>query len=614
MAEYYVKGSQVATGTATAGDATTITLAEDSSAVDDFYNGYGISILSGTGNSKSSRRITDYDGTTRVATINSAWETNPDNTSVYIITLGADPNDGTVNTKFDGTHGAYATIQYALSQMATGDTVQVADATYNEPRYAYLYLGLLADNGKTLNIVGESKAGTIIAKYAYAPADRTTATIYNFSNLTIAPAGSGNHTLRWDANITKVNVNFVGCNVYQTSHATKGSLVSMVNSTGTPDRSVSFDDCDLYCPGASYPMFSITDVLNFTLKNSRVHSCFEECVKIAGDVGSITISNNEITGTGTNCDLAPLGSLNSVSGTIWIYGNTATGLRNGIQVIIATTPTIPIVVVDNDISCTNTVAGFIYSFGSDNTPDETAVYITAMYSQLYFAGNKGRNIGSNACHAALIGGDVIGASVIGNDLHGTDYGLVAKGSRLHILYNKIQGVNTLYLSGSTGSLVRYNSCKATAGYALSWGNNSGQGTARLPKNNIVEYNIFDASASTGTTVGAITLGGVIADTYGQIINRNVYVNGTAGLVKFNGTAYPTFAALHAAQTYHDMVGNNNDADSLIVNPQLDSEFRVHNSDLWAGEYGAWQPTFPTSAVGARALRNRTRVTHSEIGL
>ncbi|MFZ9156025.1 MAG: hypothetical protein ACO22A_06705, partial [Schleiferiaceae bacterium] len=76
------------TGTAQAGAAGTITLAAGASAVDDLYNGERVEIIEGTGSGQS-RLITDYNGTTKVATVDRNWIVNPDNTSVYAI-AGAD--------------------------------------------------------------------------------------------------------------------------------------------------------------------------------------------------------------------------------------------------------------------------------------------------------------------------------------------------------------------------------------------------------------------------------------------------------------------------------------------------------------------------------------------
>jgi hypothetical protein len=63
---------------------TEIKLADSASAVDDYYNGMVVYISNGTGAGQV-RTITDYVGLTKVATVDSAWDTQPDNTSVYEI-------------------------------------------------------------------------------------------------------------------------------------------------------------------------------------------------------------------------------------------------------------------------------------------------------------------------------------------------------------------------------------------------------------------------------------------------------------------------------------------------------------------------------------------------
>ncbi len=73
----------VRSNTATAGAATTITLDASASAVNDFYINNIIAITGGTGAGQS-RFITDYVGSTKVATV-STWATNPDNTSTFSI-------------------------------------------------------------------------------------------------------------------------------------------------------------------------------------------------------------------------------------------------------------------------------------------------------------------------------------------------------------------------------------------------------------------------------------------------------------------------------------------------------------------------------------------------
>ncbi len=70
--------------TATAGGASTITLDASASAVDSFYKNTRIYIVSGTGVGQT-RGYSSYVGSTKVYTVDSAWSTNPDNTSVFMI-------------------------------------------------------------------------------------------------------------------------------------------------------------------------------------------------------------------------------------------------------------------------------------------------------------------------------------------------------------------------------------------------------------------------------------------------------------------------------------------------------------------------------------------------
>jgi len=74
----------VLVGTAQAGASSTITLTSSASTIDDRYNNFTITITGGTGSGQS-KLITDYVGSTKVATISGTWAINPNNTSVYSI-------------------------------------------------------------------------------------------------------------------------------------------------------------------------------------------------------------------------------------------------------------------------------------------------------------------------------------------------------------------------------------------------------------------------------------------------------------------------------------------------------------------------------------------------
>ena len=84
----FIELSSGDSGTAQAGGSTTITLASTASTSDDAYNSLTVTIDSGTGSGQS-KTITNYVGSTRVATVNSSWTTNPNATSVYTVGSGS---------------------------------------------------------------------------------------------------------------------------------------------------------------------------------------------------------------------------------------------------------------------------------------------------------------------------------------------------------------------------------------------------------------------------------------------------------------------------------------------------------------------------------------------
>lgn len=71
-------------GLAQAGAASTITLNSVASATDDIYVGQAVLLVGGTGQDQS-RIVTAYNGTTKVATVHKAWDTQPDSTTSYIM-------------------------------------------------------------------------------------------------------------------------------------------------------------------------------------------------------------------------------------------------------------------------------------------------------------------------------------------------------------------------------------------------------------------------------------------------------------------------------------------------------------------------------------------------
>lgn len=108
-------------GIAQGGAATSITLAATASASDDVYNDYGITIAYGTGQ-YGHKRVTAYNGTSKVATVDSAWSVNPAAGSIYVITEGCDLNDGTAEA-VGATGPVYSPHELMQNDVSAGDTV-----------------------------------------------------------------------------------------------------------------------------------------------------------------------------------------------------------------------------------------------------------------------------------------------------------------------------------------------------------------------------------------------------------------------------------------------------------------------------------------------------------
>lgn len=107
-----MKTNAIRRNTAQSGGNNTITLDASASATNDYYNTCSVLITGGAGIGQQ-RRIIDYDGTSKVATLSRNWAINPDNTSIFLIIPGNDVDVGAVN----------GTAQTAGDIMATANDI-----------------------------------------------------------------------------------------------------------------------------------------------------------------------------------------------------------------------------------------------------------------------------------------------------------------------------------------------------------------------------------------------------------------------------------------------------------------------------------------------------------
>jgi hypothetical protein len=87
-------------GMAQGGGASTITLNTAASSTDDIYIGQTVFLVGGTGQDQS-RIVTDYDGTSKVATVHKAWNTQPTSSTSYVMLPLPAIGDSIVNIETD---------------------------------------------------------------------------------------------------------------------------------------------------------------------------------------------------------------------------------------------------------------------------------------------------------------------------------------------------------------------------------------------------------------------------------------------------------------------------------------------------------------------------------
>lgn len=150
-------------GTAQAGSNNTITLASAASSINDYYYKSGVNVViritGGTGSGQS-RVVSDYVGSTRVATVSSNWGVNPASDSTYEILW----NDNRAPITFGTDDG---TLIGAVSGNMF-EEVDIEDGTYADYK---IYSGVSGTNrantvvisepnGRTLTLTGPAQANT----------------------------------------------------------------------------------------------------------------------------------------------------------------------------------------------------------------------------------------------------------------------------------------------------------------------------------------------------------------------------------------------------------------------------------------------------------------------
>ena len=240
------------TGTAVSATTNTITLASSASSVNSAYIGVNISITSGT-NANDFKTITDYNGVTKVATVNSTWSITPDNTSVYALNFDVKDIEcvlatNKVSAPYVVTSSAAINSTGKVGGLTAGDTILenpgVSEMLF---RVGNPYIANLTDTSYTTQQVWRSVnftgVGSVSAQLSY-----EASSLY----LAVRHLGTPNSTLSSDT----IKQNFV---IVVTDKGSNSSLnVGDIIPWTTAGRSIALDD------DKSIATLTATDLTAFT--------------------------------------------------------------------------------------------------------------------------------------------------------------------------------------------------------------------------------------------------------------------------------------------------------------------------------------------------------------
>lgn len=352
-----------------------------------------------------------------------------------------------------------------------------------------------------------------------------------------------------------------------------GGTASMIGWTGI-DTWNNFSFVDNTTSGFHHLLGLYTGINNLTVTGNNTTDVNAKFIVIGSasildvNIYNATIANNTIAGPSGNnttwfCDAVYLNDNNEVA----LYGNTGTNLQNGVNWKAGDK-----VYIQGNLFTINQDSGVAagINIGSNDTPDETTSVIGDLYNNVYIADCRVVFTGADNAHGILIGGDIVGATVLNNYIEGGNYQLVCKGKAAHIVGNILVGAQALYLSGGQGCFVMNNTIYASATYALSFSNNGGFGTSRTPTGNVYINNIFSAAADVNAFDGYAKI-----SLEGQIFNYNCWYSSGSNPLAFNGSTYATIAAMQAAEDWENWAGIDNSDNGITSNPQF---FDAANGD------------------------------------
>lgn len=313
LAHAETNSKTVKVGLAQAATSSSITLATDASSVDDYYNDDVVIIDAGTGEGQE-RIITDYNGTTKVASIVPDWITTPDTTSEYIVEealtvtglIEAAPLAAVADEVLDEAlsgHNTAGTLGKAVRQMKEGlisEESSVNDAGATDTSFITNLTEASDDHYNDLTMVFTSGALTgqsrVIADY-----NGTTKTVTFDEAWTEAPADADDFIIKTDHIHTKTQI---ATEVWSASGRALSDPAGFKKNTAADITFVLRDSSD-----GRTPIASETVTAQRSIDGAAFGACANSVTEIGNGAYIITLAAADLNGdiailrfTSTNSD------------------------------------------------------------------------------------------------------------------------------------------------------------------------------------------------------------------------------------------------------------------------------------------------------------------------
>ena len=313
------------------GSATTIKLSDDEAVNDEYYINYSIEVTNGVDDTTQIRTITNYVATTKIATVNTAWDNLPDdNTFTYTIILPlnviklnsedlSNSDDFYKNSTIEVTKDGVTTQRRQIISYDSSSKYAFVDTNWDNQPIDNTYSYSIVSSEVTIN-------GNLTVNSVNSSSNTTTKdTLIKLANGTIDVPNKdlGFIFTRGDgSNTNEANKGFIW-----DESATEFSLIKCNNEDGTTHGNVSIEDYE------NLKLKNLAATNNATVGGSLGVTNNATVGGTLGVTGTLTAPKGSIIGTENNVGLGTnsLFSLNTPTDTNGIH-NTCVGYKSGYSV------------------------------------------------------------------------------------------------------------------------------------------------------------------------------------------------------------------------------------------------------------------------------------------